>query len=289
LLLLGPANPLQSFSPGNAFLFAPKFVTFPAFTDPLSFTRPITLFQPVESAPGLPSVTITPSAPIVSLPGGNIPGLPLTNPVVPPVGSLPGTNQNNGNPPVAPPTSTTPSATGGPAPSPAGTPQTIGLLAFPLFSGSPLGTAYSTPSSPPTPALNNLPPSPTGPTLIEESVAFSLLPATDEPSPPPDDLEDAPPDDSAAAVPWNQDPPPDDDAPPADAAAPWNVIPNEVRARAIQDLLRDADEVSPPEMAAGEAWSYGLMAAALIGAVAPELTRVESDRPKGVSGRGKSA
>jgi hypothetical protein len=249
----GPTNPLQSFSPGNALLFAPRFIAFPAFTEPLSFTRSITLFQPFDFA--LPSVTITPAAPNVNLPGSNIPGLPLTNPGVPPAGSQPGTNQSNGNPPVAPPTSTTPSSAGGAAPTTApgtaGTSQAIGLLAFPLIPGYPIGTAYYTPASPPAPILNSLPPSPTRATLLEESVAFYLLPATDETSPPPDDLEDAPPDDGAAAVPRNQDPPPDDDAPPADADASWNVIPNEVRARAIQDLLRDADEVSPTEIPAG--------------------------------------
>jgi hypothetical protein len=252
---------------------SPQVVTIPLFTFPV----PEFVFRPV-SVPSNPVTLpfVPPALPpaVVVPPASTLPGSPVS--------TFGGTPQNGTNPPVTPPTIVTPPGT----PTPAA--QTIGLLAFPLIPGYPVGMAYYASAQPIiTPLVNGVPPpSARTPEILEDSLGAYWLPVEDEPLLTPEQADeqrwnpDIPPVDAAPgdtkpapaeAGPQQTPGSPAMAAPPVDADVSWNNIPTITRTRAIEQLLRDADQVRPAEIALDEGWAYGLMAAGLAGTLAPEL------------------
>jgi hypothetical protein len=279
-------GPVISFIPASVSQPLTRFVALELFETPNgSFPGSLFVFQPVSSPvslPEAPTIINIPSVPSVNVPGNNLPGVPVVNPQLP---AQPPPIVNGGNPGVGPTISPTPGPSAAPAATATATPQTIGLLAFPLIPTYPVGASYVAPQTV-APVANGILPLVNRTTQLQDNLGFYWLPATDETLETPDELErqwnepTPPADDDPAPPPAPQAPASQAPSPPADADMSWHEMPGAVRARAIEDLLRQADEIRPTEIMANDGWTYGLVAAGLLGTLAPELSGSSNGKTK---------
>jgi hypothetical protein len=283
---------IQSFDPAVSPLDLVTIVieSLPGVTTPLgniSEEPPINL--PASALVPLPlPINVPPTIPPITIP-------PVTTPTVPPVSVPPVTVPPVTVPPVtvspipAPPPTVTPTPTG----TSTGTPQTIGLLAFPLIPGNPVGVANSvTPQ--PVPAIVNGPSSAAKQlTIHEDDLGFYWLPAEDQALLTPEEANELrwsdrtpPADDDSAPPPSQPAPASQTPRPPADDDLSWNGVSGAVREPAVE---LNEGEMRPLEIVANEGWVYGLVAAGLMGTMAPELRESLEKRTTLPRTRGASA